>query len=141
MASKTSTWRSPDDQDFLDVKMRDLKRFRDSIFPKEFIESHPTIFLYSEWVDILKLKAFLAGISSDEDVLAKLMVGKAISEDLGLDTPPCSHVVPPHIGGKLKQCSHPHIMNGTTLVDVRAILPEGSKRVKVKSVRAWKTWL
>ncbi|KAG6913688.1 hypothetical protein DXG01_005156 [Tephrocybe rancida] len=66
MAPEASTWRSPDDQDFLDnVITRDLKCFRNSIFPKEFIESHPTIFLDSEWVDIPKLKAFLTGFSSD----------------------------------------------------------------------------
>ncbi|KAG6824629.1 hypothetical protein H0H92_006258 [Tricholoma furcatifolium] len=50
----------------------------------------------------------------DEDVLATLMAGKAISDDSTLDTPPCSRIVPPHIGGKLKRCPHPHIVDGKT---------------------------
>ncbi|KAG6825944.1 hypothetical protein H0H92_001763 [Tricholoma furcatifolium] len=69
MPVDTSSWRSEEDKDFLDrVKMVDLNRFRDSMFPRPFVESNPAIFLDSAWVDVAKLKAFLANTSGTTDL-------------------------------------------------------------------------
>ena len=70
---------------------------------------------------------------TDEDLLTKLMAGKAVMEGSDKDTAPCSRVVPPHIEMKIKSCckyiffilpnpfidfciktAHPHIINGKT---------------------------
>ncbi|KAG6884190.1 hypothetical protein C0992_006788, partial [Termitomyces sp. T32_za158] len=65
-----SLWRSPDDQKFLDsVTTRDLRLFRDSMFPKPFIEANPAIFLDSQWVDIDKLKLFLVNMADQTDIV------------------------------------------------------------------------
>ena len=41
---------------------------------------------------------------ADEDLLTKLMAGKAVAEGSDKDTAPCSRVVLPHIGMKIKSC-------------------------------------
>ncbi|KAF8954362.1 hypothetical protein BDZ97DRAFT_1928449 [Flammula alnicola] len=46
----------------------------------------------------------------DEDILAKLMTGKPLSE--GNDTNECSLILPSHVGRKQALCPHPHIQNG-----------------------------
>ncbi|KJA15424.1 hypothetical protein HYPSUDRAFT_80527 [Hypholoma sublateritium FD-334 SS-4] len=48
----------------------------------------------------------------DEDILALLMNDGTLSKEC--DTSPCSRVVSPHIGGKLKYCTHMHIVDGKT---------------------------
>lgn len=40
----------------------------------------------------------------DESVLAKLLSGKRLADDAALDTLPCSRVISPSIGAKLKYC-------------------------------------
>ncbi|KAJ7467723.1 hypothetical protein FB451DRAFT_1483249 [Mycena latifolia] len=45
----------------------------------------------------------------------KLFAGEPLANDNSLDTNPCSRVVHPHIGGKLKHCRHPHIINGRSV--------------------------
>ncbi|KAG6914401.1 hypothetical protein DXG01_000558 [Tephrocybe rancida] len=55
-----SSWHSQDDQMFLDnVTTSDLRHFRDSTFPPQFIAAKPNILLESDWVDVAKLKDFL----------------------------------------------------------------------------------
>ncbi|KAJ6597850.1 hypothetical protein B0H10DRAFT_2231979 [Mycena sp. CBHHK59/15] len=51
----------------------------------------------------------------DKAILVKLFDKKALANDDSLDTTPCSRIVHPHIGGKLKFCRHPHIINGQAI--------------------------
>ncbi|KAJ6582744.1 hypothetical protein B0H10DRAFT_2198444 [Mycena sp. CBHHK59/15] len=48
----------------------------------------------------------------DEQLLIKLFANKPLANDNSVDTNPCSRIVHPHIGGKLRYCRHPHIING-----------------------------
>lgn len=40
----------------------------------------------------------------DDDLMAKLFEKKPLADDTSVDTQPCSRIVHPHIGGKLKYC-------------------------------------
>ncbi|KAJ6614357.1 hypothetical protein B0H10DRAFT_2436006 [Mycena sp. CBHHK59/15] len=51
-------------------------------------------------------------VNVDEELLVKLFANKPLANDDSVDTHPCSRIVHPHIGGKLKYCRHPHIING-----------------------------
>ncbi|KAJ6624124.1 hypothetical protein B0H10DRAFT_2325962 [Mycena sp. CBHHK59/15] len=51
-------------------------------------------------------------VNADEELLVKLFANKPLANDDSVDTHPCSCIVHPHIGGKLKYCRHPHIING-----------------------------
>ncbi|KAJ7210287.1 hypothetical protein C8J57DRAFT_1257203 [Mycena rebaudengoi] len=48
----------------------------------------------------------------NEELIVKLFNNKPLAHDKSADTPPCSRIVHPHIGGKVKFCHHPHILNG-----------------------------
>ncbi|KAJ7671075.1 hypothetical protein B0H17DRAFT_1335506 [Mycena rosella] len=48
----------------------------------------------------------------DENLLAKLFAGKALTTDPSRDTGLCSRLVHPHIGLKQRFCPHPHIVDG-----------------------------
>ncbi|KAJ7144653.1 hypothetical protein C8R44DRAFT_974048 [Mycena epipterygia] len=51
----------------------------------------------------------------NEDILVKLFDKKRLANDDSLDTTPCSRIVHPHVGGKLKFCRHPHIIKGEAI--------------------------
>ncbi|KAJ6573319.1 hypothetical protein B0H10DRAFT_1964097 [Mycena sp. CBHHK59/15] len=55
----------------------------------------------------------------DENELIKCFANEPFAGDDSADTQPCSRIVHPHIGGKLKFCRHPHIINGNAVAQCR----------------------
>ncbi|KAJ7774537.1 hypothetical protein DFH07DRAFT_952250 [Mycena maculata] len=47
-----------------------------------------------------------------ENLLAKALAGQVLTEDPDEDTKPCSRLVHPHTGLKMKYCPHAHIVDG-----------------------------
>ncbi|KAJ7019065.1 hypothetical protein C8F04DRAFT_1276706 [Mycena alexandri] len=47
-----------------------------------------------------------------EDLLARALNGQSMTGDQSRDTKPCSCIVHPHTGGKLRFCPHAHIVEG-----------------------------
>ncbi|KAJ6590288.1 hypothetical protein B0H10DRAFT_2332246 [Mycena sp. CBHHK59/15] len=55
----------------------------------------------------------------DENELIKCFANEPFAGDDSADTQPCSRIVHPHIGEKLKFCRHPHIINGNAVAQCR----------------------
>ncbi|KAJ6598126.1 hypothetical protein DFH09DRAFT_1394058 [Mycena vulgaris] len=62
-------------------------------------------------------RTYVIPYNVDETLLEKLFANKPLANDKSVDTKPCSRIVHPYIGGKLRFCRYPHIIDGSAVTD------------------------